>query len=143
MNAGHSEFTAVSLKWFLPSNQSSDAASSNNEVNWQVAWWALVPLAIGAMAQPCGHVLDIDETNYRFYIRASPIVCIADVLHFLIRIFLGFSLDYREFWDHIQYVIKYRFRQEQSIYDLGGAEKASAIRWALLVIGVFLAKPSS
>ncbi|KAL2006602.1 hypothetical protein VTN00DRAFT_9270 [Thermoascus crustaceus] len=116
-------------------NAEHNTASSNNEVNWQVAWMALVLLAIGAMTQPCGYVLDIDETNYRLYIRASPIVFIADVLHFLVRVFLGFSLDYREFWYHIKAMIRYRFREEHGIYGLVGAEKASIIRWALLVIG--------
>lgn len=46
-------------------------------MKWQTAFWALVPLAVGAMTQPCGCVLSLPESA-RFWLRCSPIVCIAD-----------------------------------------------------------------
>ncbi|KAK4443676.1 hypothetical protein QBC34DRAFT_199305 [Podospora aff. communis PSN243] len=55
-----------------------------DEVKWQVALFALMPLIIGAMTQPVGRVLD-RPSKYRLWMRSSPILCVADLLYFCIR----------------------------------------------------------
>ena len=101
-------------------------------MSWQVAWWALVPLAIAAMTQPCGNVLGLGAGNTRFFNRASPILCIADLLQFLLFVLLGFSFDRRKWLRNIQYEIRLRFQGERGAVDLQNAENTTTMRWVLL-----------
>jgi len=105
-----------------------------DQVAWYTAWWALIPLAIAAMTQPCGRVLGQAEGNFRFYSRASPVFCIADVVHFIILIGLGFNLRPRLFKRNIKYELKKRFA-DSAQGDIAGAEKSRTIRWVLLALG--------
>lgn len=52
-----------------------------------------MPLAINAMAQPSGRVCGF-HPRYRFYLRSSPIVCVADLVAFLVK-FVTFSWNRR------------------------------------------------
>jgi hypothetical protein len=114
----------------LPSTDSEQAG-----VSWQVAWWALVPLAISAMTQPCGSVLRRGSGSTRFFFRASPVICIADVFQFLLFILLGFSRDRRKWLRNIKYELKLRFEGEEGTLDLTNAENTIIMRWVLLGVG--------
>ena len=106
-----------------------------DEVRWQVAWWALVPLALGAMSQPCGHVLGHRKLNYRFYIRASPIICVVDMLHFLGHVVWGSRLKPTELVPSFKRQIQKRFSGDDGKYDLERAESSTLIRLALTIVG--------
>ncbi|OIW24904.1 hypothetical protein CONLIGDRAFT_673150 [Coniochaeta ligniaria NRRL 30616] len=106
-----------------------------SEVKWQVAWWALVPLALAAMTQPCGRVLDQETKNCRFYTRASPLVCISDVVIFLAMLVLGTVNEPPARWlDNAKYEIRRRF-QGEAAGDPEAAESTLLVRWVLLIVG--------
>ena len=52
---------------------------TSNQVSWQSAFWALVPIALNSMTQPSGKVLGM-PSEYGFYFNSSPIVCTANAL---------------------------------------------------------------
>jgi hypothetical protein len=61
--------------------------ASSNEVSWQSAYYALIPIALNSMLQPreptgttCGF-----DASLRIYLRSSPIVCAVDAAFILIR----------------------------------------------------------
>ena len=61
--------------------------ASSNEVSWQSAYYALIPIALNSMLQPreptgktCGF-----DASLRIYLRSSPIVCALDATFILIR----------------------------------------------------------
>ncbi|KAM7218445.1 hypothetical protein V8F06_006209 [Rhypophila decipiens] len=104
-------------------------------VAWQTAWWSLVPLAIAAMTQPCGNVLGVKDRNFRFYGRASPIVCIADVLYFIILVMLGSSFSPRKFRRNVRFELWQRFSDETGTASEADTERTTFARWTLLIIG--------
>jgi hypothetical protein len=114
-------------------NHNTDSISS--EVKWQVPFFALLALALGAMMQPCGNVLRTKARNHRFYIRASPIVCIADVAQFLFFILLGYDSDRNIWLKNIKFELKDRFSSESGAKDKGPAENSLVLRWILLILG--------
>ena len=63
------------------------ANSTTNEVSWQSAFWALVPVALNSMTQPCGKIYGFSE-EYGFFLRSSPIICAYDA----VSIFMLFGL---------------------------------------------------
>jgi len=86
------------------------------------------------MTQPCGKVLGRSENNFRLYSRASPIICIADVVYFLALVGLGFSYNRRVFLRNIKYELRHRFAD--GVYDdTTNAEKSLVIPWSLVVLG--------
>ncbi|RYO85516.1 hypothetical protein DL766_010146 [Monosporascus sp. MC13-8B] len=87
------------------------SGSSPSTVAWPIALWALVALAVGAMNQPCGNVLGRGENYFRLYSRVSPIVCVADVMYFLVVLILG-SLDRGGFVKNMKYELARRFGDE-------------------------------
>ncbi|KAK4213523.1 hypothetical protein QBC37DRAFT_316048 [Rhypophila decipiens] len=110
--------------------------SPSEGISWQTAWWSLVPLAIAAMTQPCGNVLGRKDKNFRFYSRASPIICIIDVFHFVVCMALCFSVDPRLILRNMKFELRER------LYNDGGdgdshldAERTRLARWTLLIIG--------
>ncbi|KAK0100561.1 hypothetical protein ONS95_007021 [Cadophora gregata] len=112
----------------------SEMKDSFKEVSWQTAWWSLVPLAIGTMIQPCGNILGYKDKNFRFYIRASPLICIADVVHFTIIILLGSSLNRQRFIKNIKYELNVRFNGDSTEHDIQNAENTRLMRIVLLVV---------
>jgi len=61
--------------------------ASSNEVSWQSAYYALIPIALNSMLQPrepagktCGF-----NASLRIYLRSSPIVCAVEAAFILIR----------------------------------------------------------
>ncbi|KAK0649319.1 hypothetical protein B0T16DRAFT_409834 [Cercophora newfieldiana] len=110
------------------------ALGTDDTVSWQAAWWALVPLSIGAMVQPCGKVLDSNSGNLRFYIRASPVICAVDCAHFLVVLLLGFSVDLRLFARNVKYELNRRFGGEGFGGDSQSAQDSRTARLCLLVI---------
>lgn len=102
------------------------------EVSWQTAWWALVPLAIGTMTQPCGKVLGSSDRNVRFYIRASPLICALECIYFLVLILLGLSTSWRCFVKNFKNELNHRFADEHA--DHMQAESSRLVRITLLVL---------
>jgi hypothetical protein len=117
--------------------QLTSSDSSSDEVRWQVAWFALVALGLAAMVQPCGNVLSRKEKNHRFYIRASPIVCVADMVHFIALVFLGFSWHLPTWLYNIKFELKRRFEGEPGAKDREAAENSIGIRWILMILGAY------
>ncbi|KAK4454883.1 hypothetical protein QBC34DRAFT_464749 [Podospora aff. communis PSN243] len=106
----------------------SPKLTSEHPVSWQAAWWALVPLSIAAMTQPCGRVLGSDSPNLRFYIRASPITCALDCVHFLGVLLLGCSPDWRLFSRNIKYELNRRFRGDPFNHDSSSAQDSRTMK---------------
>ncbi|KIM98753.1 hypothetical protein OIDMADRAFT_57100 [Oidiodendron maius Zn] len=60
---------------------------SSNEVSWQSAYYALIPIALNSMLQPrepIGTTCGV-SASLRIYLRSSPIVCAMDAAFILIR----------------------------------------------------------
>lgn len=112
-----------------------NADSIPSEVKWQVPFFALLALALGAMMQPCGNVLRTKARNHRFYIRASPIVCIADVAQFLLFVLLGYNSDRNIWLRNIKFELKERFSSESGATDKSPVENSLVLRWILLILG--------
>ena len=72
-------------------------ASTNppNEVSWQSVFWALVPLALNSMAQPCGSIWPNTSSELCFLLRSSPLVCTFDALSVLIQ-FIFYEVTLRK-----------------------------------------------
>lgn len=85
------------------------------------------------MTQPCGRVLGRSEGNCRFYGRSSPVFCIADVLHFITLVGLGFNFNPRIFKRNIKYELRKRFA-DGAEDDMTKAENSRAMRWTLMAL---------
>ncbi|KAK3345843.1 hypothetical protein B0T25DRAFT_633528 [Lasiosphaeria hispida] len=79
-----------------------------------------------------GGALGRSENDFRFFSRASPILCVADVLHFLVLLVLGFSFRPRQ--ANIKYELRRRFEGVSQV-DLTNAENNRISRWGLMVLG--------
>jgi hypothetical protein len=114
----------------------TSAASSpgSNEVTWQVAFFALVPLVLGTMTQPVGRVMD-SEPELRFWLRSSPIFCIGDMLYFLLRVAIDHILEPTWSWRHFKAELYHRFRDEKWSEASNEVEKAALGRWILILLG--------
>ena len=85
------------------------ADSATTEVSWQSLFWALIPIALNSMTQPCGQIYGFSE-EYGFFLRSSPIICAYDTITTFVL--LGCHLnEERSFQKALQGVISYRFRQ--------------------------------
>ncbi|KIX00542.1 uncharacterized protein Z518_09607 [Rhinocladiella mackenziei CBS 650.93] len=105
-------------------------AANPTEVKWQVVWWALVPLALGAMIQPCGRVLGQEHKSFRFYARMSPFICIADTAHFLVAIIRATCSSAPRY--DIERLFVIRFKDEDR--DTKSVETSILLRLALLFV---------
>ena len=59
---------------------------SGDIVSWQSAFWALVPIALNSIAQPCGKVQGY-PSRYAYLWKISPIVCMFDAAYLTIELF--------------------------------------------------------
>lgn len=135
--SGKSLSTITHTQGLLLTQRAAAASASDapNEVSWQVAWWSLVPLALAAMTQPCGKVLDNDEKNFRFWARSS-LVCIIDLLRFVVLLILECATKPPSRWiETAKSKIRHRFDGVYTQNDTLSAENTILIRWALLVLG--------
>ncbi|GMF76543.1 unnamed protein product [Aspergillus oryzae] len=114
-----------------------DSPSPEN-VKWQTTWFALVSLGLAAMMQPCGNVLGQRTKNHRFYIRASPVVCAADMVQFIAFVLLGFSPDPQVWLRNVKFELRERFEGESGAKDREAAENAIIIRWILMIMGAYV-----
>jgi hypothetical protein len=71
--------------------------ASSNEVSWQSAFLALVPLALNSMSQLAGRTCGLDA-SLRIYLRSSPIVCAIDTVFIFIRFALYTRHDHSVLW---------------------------------------------
>jgi hypothetical protein len=120
------------------------------EVKWQVAFFALIPLILTAMTQPVGRVLGKAESN-RFWMRSSPSLCIADMILFLAQLldrFIRKPGGWRTLWDHLKISVadRYRVDREEDQGETGSSsieastmptrgDNAALIRWLVLLLG--------
>ncbi|KAE8318169.1 hypothetical protein BDV41DRAFT_523635 [Aspergillus transmontanensis] len=118
-------------------SNSEDSPSPEN-VKWQTAWFALVSLGLAAMMQPCGNVLGQRTKNHRFYIRASPVVCAADMVQFIAFVLLGFSHDPQVWLRNVKFELRERFQGESGAKDRETAENSIIIRWILMIMGAYV-----
>ena len=102
-------------------------------MKWQVALFALMPLMLGAMAQPVGRVLD-HPARYSLWMRSSPILCAGDMLHFLARYA---DRCYREptFLANFKAELAYRFRDDEASQDKRDIERTALVRWIMILLG--------
>ncbi|KAJ5433260.1 uncharacterized protein N7458_012416 [Penicillium daleae] len=108
--------------------------SSPDEVKWQVAFWAVIPLALGTMTQPVGRVFNMPP-KYRFWLRSSPILCVGDILYFLIRVMTAYFRVPERSWRHLKEELAYRYRDEDWSKAPKEVEKAALGRWILILLG--------
>jgi hypothetical protein len=99
-----------------------------------VAFFALVPLALGCITQPVGRVFDT-PAELRFYMRLNPLVCAGDVLHFFIRILIDYSVEPCWSWRHFRGALADRFRDTDWSASPPKFEQAAIGRWVLIVLG--------
>lgn len=62
-------------------------ATNDNNLSWQSAFWAIVPIALTTMMLPSGKVLGF-PSKYNFALRASPIVCAASAVDSVVRLII-------------------------------------------------------
>lgn len=90
---------------------------------------------MGCMTQPVGRVLDT-RAERRFWLRANPLVCAGDILHYFIRILIDYHLEPCWSWRHFRGALADRFRDtDWSAPRPESFERAALGRWALLVLG--------
>lgn len=112
----------------------TDSARSD-EVTWQVAFFALMPLALSAMTQTVGRVLDAPP-ELSFWLRSSPLVCAVDVLYFLYRVAAGYVSTPAWSLAPFRAELEYRFSDTDWTWDSRPEfEKAALGRWILLLLG--------
>ncbi len=104
-----------------------------NQVSWQSAYWALVPLAVNAMVQPSGRICSFDP-RYRFYLRSSPLVCSADLAGFAVRT-ATYSWEYRSFQLGLFKAVRVKdIRQEDEPIRVQALEKIPPLRFVIFVL---------
>jgi len=101
-------------------------------VKWQVAFFSIVPLALGTMTQPVGRVFD-RPANERFWIRSSPLECVVDILLFWGAVLYHYGTQPEWTWRHYRSELAYRFRDED--FTSVDIEKATFGRWILILVG--------
>lgn len=103
-----------------------DTQPSALEIHWQTVLFALVGLSLGAMFQPSGRVCGAPSC-YGVYLRASPIISVANAFTFLLRpiIIRILDHDHNTMFQAWGAAIKYR-------YDDEGVEKPEAMRKTML-----------
>ena len=114
-----------------------DAAASDPEVTWQVAFCALVPLALGCMTQPVGRVFDASP-ELRVWMRANPLICVGDIFQYLLRIMIAYTVEPCWSWRHFQGALADRFRDTDWSAPRPQFEQAALGRWALVLLGGIL-----
>ncbi|KAL8899509.1 MAG: hypothetical protein Q9207_006161 [Kuettlingeria erythrocarpa] len=67
-------------------------AGSGTQVTWPTVFWALLPIMFNSMTQPAGSLTPGISAEQSFYLRASPVLCIADALAVLVQ-FVELSTD--------------------------------------------------
>ena len=93
------------------------------------------------MIQPCRAVLGHESRAFRFYIRASPIVCAGDALYLLLLALLCFSRGAGGYASNIRYELALRFRGEARTApgaDRKAPDSSTLLRWGLLGTGGIL-----
>jgi hypothetical protein len=108
---------------------------TSNFVSWQSAYWGLVPLAISVMAQPSGQTCGFN-LRWRFYLRSSPIVCLADFIGLVLRFTIFMCGDY-SFPRAMERTIDSRELQVEADPVGGQAiERAPVLRFILFALAV-------
>ncbi|KAK1759000.1 hypothetical protein QBC47DRAFT_370861 [Echria macrotheca] len=107
---------------------------AEDEVKWQVALFALMPLILGAMSQPVGRVLD-KPAKYRLWMRASPIFCITDILHFVIGFVARCIRERKEPLLQLREELRFRFQDEDLDQTLKDVERTVLVRWLMMGLG--------
>ena len=77
------------------------------EVSWYSAFWALIPLALNSMTQPCGRALGL-PAKYGFALRSNPVLCALDALTVLTST-LYWSIQLRSLMGGARKVARCRF----------------------------------
>ncbi|RYP74028.1 hypothetical protein DL771_003217 [Monosporascus sp. 5C6A] len=109
--------------------------SALDEVKWQVAFFALVPLALGAMTQPVGRVLNTSPET-RFWLRSSPFICVEDLLWFTSAVVAHYIAEPQWSWKPFKSELAYRFRDsELGASKRADIERAALGRWILIILG--------
>ena len=107
------------------------------EVTWQVAFFALVPLALGCMTQPVGRVFDAPP-ELRVWLRANPLICAGDIFQYLLRILSAYAVEPCWSWRPLKSVLADRFRDTDWSAPRPQFEQAALGRWALVLLGGIL-----
>ena len=93
-----------------------------------------MPLALGAMFQQSGRVLDLED-RISFWQKFSPFVCATDMLALVIALVIDYTAAPSRTLDHFKSELVWRFRdydiQEQSSTDVG---KRILVRWMLMIL---------
>ena len=118
-------------------SDSPAAASALNEVSWQSAFWALVPIALNSMTQPCGEIFGL-PSRYSFALRCSPIICAFDALAVACSFAYLMVVQKRSPRAASRRIVAYRFRDVANHSGTGSLEDLknnTTFRLVLFVLG--------
>ena len=65
--------------------QTGRIADMSNQASWQSLFWALTPIALNSMCQPCGKVLGL-PSRCGFYLNSSPIICVVNAFELVLKL---------------------------------------------------------
>ncbi|KUJ24558.1 uncharacterized protein LY89DRAFT_24540 [Mollisia scopiformis] len=109
--------------------------SSPSEVTWQVAFFALVPLALGTMTQPVGRVFNT-APELRFWFAVFTYLLPWRCTLLFLRVTTDHCLEPTWSWRHFKAELAYRVRDEKWDEEpTKEVEKAALGRWALILLG--------
>lgn len=94
------------------------------EVSWYSAFWALIPLALNSMTQPCGRALGL-PAKYGFALRSNPLLCASDALTVLTST-LYWSIQLRSLMGGARKVARCRFEDPEDEEGPRGREGEAA-----------------
>lgn len=86
------------------------------------------------MSQPVGRMFDVSP-KYGFWLRSSPILCVGDLLHFILRVAAAYSQKPGHLRERINEEIAYRYRDEDWFKETNDVEKSALRRWVVILIG--------
>ena len=109
------------------------------EVTWQCAYWALVPIAINTMTQPSGKVLGF-PSSYGLSLRSSPIVCACDTLY-IIAAFIHQTIGHGSTRVAARVILKQRFSDAANDSESGSFaqfQRNTVVRLVLFILSALL-----
>lgn len=109
----------------------------DDSVSWQSAFWALVPIALNSVAQPCGRVQGY-PSRYAYLWKISPIVCFFDAVYLSID-FVFNALEKGSLCRAAQHIRQKRFYDVEPASErnsLGKLQENVAFRTGAFLFGV-------
>lgn len=109
----------------------------SQQVSWQNAFWAVIPMALNSMIQPSGMTCGF-PSKYGVFLRSSPIMCVIDAIEVLASFMYGVYRA-RSVRAAARQVTAYRFRDVEANSALSSPlrslEENPLVRFLVFVLG--------